>query len=69
MAASTAQLWSRSGGGRVGGEEEARMDEGKRDTEDLPHKDQQEIEREARKNRKELDEVPEHGTDPLHEGP
>ncbi len=45
------------------------MDEGKRDTEDLPHKDQQEIEREARKNRKELDEVPEHGTDPLNEGP
>ncbi len=36
---------------------------------DLPHKDQQEIDREAEKNRKELDNVPEHGTDPLHEGP
>ena len=45
------------------------MDETRRDTEDLPHKDQQEFDREAQKSRKELDEVPEHGTDPLHEGP
>ncbi len=26
-------------------------------------------EEEAEKNRKEMDEVPPHGTDPLHEGP
>ena len=37
--------------------------------EDLPTKDQDEIEREAEKSRKQLDEVPEHGTDPLHVGP
>lgn len=37
--------------------------------EDLPHENQSEIEREAEKNRKELDEAPPHGTDPLHEGP
>ena len=36
---------------------------------DLPHRDRKEIEQEAEKNRRELDEVPEHGTDPLHEGP
>ena len=36
---------------------------------DLPHKDKKEIEREAEKSRKELESVPEHGTDPLHEGP
>ena len=36
---------------------------------DLPHKDQKGIEREAEKSRKALDSVPEHGTDPLHEGP
>jgi hypothetical protein len=39
-----------------------------RETEDLPSGDE-EIEREARKSREALDEVPEHGTDPLHEGP
>ena len=44
------------------------MDERRKD-EDLPHKDQREIEREAEKSRDELDKVPEHGTDPLHEGP
>lgn len=44
------------------------MDQRERE-EDLPHKDQKEIEREAEKNREELDAVPEHGTDPLHEGP
>jgi hypothetical protein len=37
--------------------------------EDLPHKDSKAIEREAEKSRRELDEVPEHGTDPLNEGP
>jgi hypothetical protein len=35
---------------------------------DLPSDDEQ-IEQEAEKNRRELDDVPEHGTDPLHEGP
>ena len=41
----------------------------RRQDEDLPHKDQSEIEREAEKSREKLDEVPPHGTDPLHEGP
>lgn len=44
------------------------MDERRKD-EDLPHKDQQKIERQADRSREELDKVPEHGTDPLHEGP
>jgi hypothetical protein len=35
---------------------------------DLPSGDP-EIEREAEKSREALDEVPEHGTDPMHEGP
>ena len=35
---------------------------------DLPSEDEA-IEAEARKSRKALDEVPEPGTDPLHEGP
>jgi hypothetical protein len=39
-----------------------------RPPQDLPSDDPQ-IEQEAEKNRRELDEVPEHGTDPLHEGP
>jgi hypothetical protein len=39
-----------------------------RETEDLPSGDE-EIEREAEKHRKALDEVPEPGADPLHEGP
>jgi L-lysine 2,3-aminomutase len=37
--------------------------------EDLPHRDQRPIERQAEKSRKELEKVPEPGTDPLHEGP
>lgn len=37
--------------------------------ENLPHRDRKEIEREAEKNREEMDEVLPHGTDPLHEGP
>jgi hypothetical protein len=37
--------------------------------EDLPHRDQKEIDEEAQKNRDKLDDVPPHGTDPLHEGP
>jgi hypothetical protein len=36
--------------------------------ENLPSGDQK-IGVEGEKNRKEMDEVPEHGTDPLHEGP
>jgi hypothetical protein len=35
---------------------------------DLPSDDPA-IEREAEENRREMDEVPAHGTDPLHEGP
>jgi hypothetical protein len=35
---------------------------------DLPSGDEG-IEREAEESKRELDEVPEHGTDPLHEGP
>ena len=35
---------------------------------DLPSEDEK-IEREQEKNRKEQDEIPPHGTDPLHEGP
>lgn len=35
---------------------------------DLPSDDER-IGREAEKNRKEQDEIPPHGTDPLHEGP
>ena len=31
--------------------------------------DDQEIAKEGEKNRKDMDAVPEHGTDPLHEGP
>ncbi|HEX8222907.1 MAG TPA: hypothetical protein VF605_03725 [Allosphingosinicella sp.] len=38
------------------------------DKQDLPSDDEA-IEEEARKNREALDEVPEPGTDPLHEGP
>ena len=45
------------------------MNERERPEQDLPAKDHREIDREAEKSRKELDSVPEHGTDPLHEGP
>jgi hypothetical protein len=38
------------------------------DEQDLPSGDEA-IDEEAERNREELDEVPEHGTDPLHEGP
>ena len=38
------------------------------DEQDLPPDDEA-IEAEAQKNREGLDEVPEPGTDPLHEGP
>lgn len=35
---------------------------------DLPS-DDEEIAREGEENRREMDEIPPHGTDPLHEGP
>jgi hypothetical protein len=35
---------------------------------DLPS-DSDRIAEQGEKNRKEMDEIPEHGTDPLHEGP
>jgi hypothetical protein len=38
------------------------------DRQDLPS-DDKEIEEQAEKSREALDEVPEPGTDPLHEGP
>lgn len=38
------------------------------DEQDLPSEDES-IEAEAEKSRRELDKVPEPGTDPLHEGP
>ncbi|MGZ8283109.1 MAG: hypothetical protein ACXWUN_09195 [Allosphingosinicella sp.] len=44
----------------------------KKQDEDLPHRDPEEVEaiaREAEKSRRELDEIPEPGSDPLHEGP
>ena len=44
------------------------MDRKQRD-EDLPHRDQKAIEQQAEKSRKELEKIPEPGTDPLHEGP
>ena len=34
----------------------------------IPH-DDAEAKKQGELNRKEMDEVPEHGTDPLHEGP
>ena len=39
-----------------------------RDKQDPPLDDEA-IEEQAEESRRELDEVPEHGTDPLHEGP
>jgi hypothetical protein len=39
-----------------------------REPHDLPSGDK-EIAEEGEKNRRELDEIPEPGTDPLHEGP
>ena len=42
------------------------MDEKKDDH--VPH-DDPEAKRHGEENRQDMDEVPEHGTDPLHEGP
>jgi hypothetical protein len=39
-----------------------------REQQDL-QSDEEEIEREAQENRDKLDDIPEPGTDPLHEGP
>ena len=39
-----------------------------KEQEHLPS-DNKEIAEQGEKNRKEMDAVPEHGTDPLHEGP
>jgi hypothetical protein len=39
-----------------------------RDRQDLPSEDE-EIEREAEESRERLEDIPEPGTDPLHEGP
>jgi hypothetical protein len=41
----------------------------KADRNPAPSPNQREAEQEGEKNRRELDEVPEHGSDPLHEGP
>ncbi|HEY0113151.1 MAG TPA: hypothetical protein VGB59_08350 [Allosphingosinicella sp.] len=41
---------------------------GENPREDLPSDDPK-IEEEGEKNREAMDEVPPHGTDPLHEGP
>jgi hypothetical protein len=38
------------------------------DKQDLPSDDES-IEEQGEESRRELDEVPDHGTDPLHEGP
>lgn len=43
-------------------------DRDRQQDEDLPRRDQQEID-EEQKNRDRIDDVPPHGTDPLHEGP
>ena len=44
------------------------MDRHEKDQE-VPRKEGEPIEREAEKSRKDLESVPEPGTDPLHEGP
>ena len=42
--------------------------ERKHDEDDLPSRNK-DIAREGEKNRKEMDDIPPQGTDPLHEGP
>ena len=44
------------------------MDEDRAKDEHIP-RDEAAAKQEGEKNRKEMDEVPAHGTDPLHEGP
>jgi hypothetical protein len=48
---------------------EAAMSQREKQQQDLPAKDQDEIDREAERSREALNSVPEPGTDPLHEGP
>ena len=45
------------------------MDEKEKRSDELTGRDPKTIEKEAEKSRRELDEIPEPGTDPLHEGP
>jgi hypothetical protein len=45
------------------------MDHHKGEAEQHLPSDREEIAEQGEKNRKEMDKVPEHGTDPLHEGP
>ena len=45
------------------------MTQHERQGDNLPDQDPAELEREAEKSREKIDSVPEHGTDPLHEGP
>ena len=45
------------------------MDHQKEQLEQHLPSDDEEIAKEGEKNRKEMDKVPAHGTDPLHEGP
>ena len=45
------------------------MDHKRADNDDQPMHDPKEIEQEAQKSRRHLEEVPEPGTDPLHDGP
>ena len=40
-----------------------------REREDLPSNDNKKIAEEGERNRKQMDDVPALGTDPLHEGP
>jgi hypothetical protein len=69
MAGSTAALGSGFRRRALSGEEEKTMGREQDLAEgDLPSGDEA-IEREAQKSREKLDEVPEHGTDPLNEGP
>jgi hypothetical protein len=44
-------------------------DRDRQQDEGLPRRDQEKIDEEAQKNRDTIDDVPPHGTDPLHEGP
>jgi hypothetical protein len=44
-------------------------DRDRRQDKDLPHREAQDMDEEARRKRDKLDDVPPHGTDPLHEGP
>jgi hypothetical protein len=44
------------------------MDQDRAKDRDVPYEDEA-ARKEGEKNRRELDDIPEHGTDPLHEGP